>query len=115
MRLPLALTLVAGLLLTVLPAATGAQEPAPSSPASPAPTATLDAFVPVLRFWTSERDVALHEVRAAIEGSGEAYRRVIVASEDPTLLWEALGVAPSSALQAGTVEEVMAAVAHYPF
>ncbi len=68
------------------------------------------AYVPVLRFWTPQRDITLDEVRAAIEGRGEDFDRVAVASDDASGLWEALGVEPGDAVQFGSVDEVRAAV-----
>ncbi len=96
------------LLLAVAGAPVSAQEPS----ASPEATAEVGgvAFVPVLRFWASERDIALDEVRAAIEGRSEAWDRVVVAADDPSGLWATLEVTPAGSVRAGSVEEVHAAV-----
>lgn len=68
------------------------------------------AFVPVLRFWTAERDITLDEVRAAIEGRSEVYARVVIAADDTTALWDALGLTPDGSVETGSVDEVQAAV-----
>jgi poly-gamma-glutamate capsule biosynthesis protein CapA/YwtB (metallophosphatase superfamily) len=63
-------------------------------------------FVPVLRFWSRQRDITLDEVRAALEGRSQRYERVVVASYDPSGLWQALGVVPATTTT--TVETVQA-------
>lgn len=82
-----------------------------------APTATQEpmalggvAYVPVLRFWAPQRDVALDEIRAAIEGRGEDFDSVAVASDDPLGLWQALDVEPGDSVLIGSVDEVRTAV-----
>jgi len=39
-------------------------------------------LVPVRRFWSSQRDITLEEVVAAIEGRSDEIRRVVVATAD---------------------------------
>ena len=68
------------------------------------------AFVPVLRFWASQRDIALEEVRAAVQGRSEDFSGVVVAADDPGELWTVLGVRPADSVRTGSVEGVTAAV-----
>jgi len=68
-------------------------------------------FVPVRRFWSTQRDISLEEVRAAIEGRSDDFRRVVVASEDPSGLWAVLGVEPAGTTTAvATPREVKRAL-----
>jgi poly-gamma-glutamate synthesis protein (capsule biosynthesis protein) len=90
-----------GLALMVAPGSGAAQEP---------PGSVGVAFVPVLRFWSPERDVALDEVRAAIEGRSAQYTSVTIGAEDPAALWEALGVTPAGSVRTTSADEVRAAV-----
>lgn len=64
------------------------------------------AFVPVLRFWTGRRDVSLDEVRAAVEGRHPVFKRVVVASEDPGSLWEALEVIPGATTEPASLRTI---------
>ena len=60
------------------------QEPSPGDAVEkPAAAEAMAAFVPVLRFWTPRREITLEQVRAAIEGRSDDYRRVLVAADDP--------------------------------
>jgi poly-gamma-glutamate capsule biosynthesis protein CapA/YwtB (metallophosphatase superfamily) len=105
------------LALSAMPAV--AQEDTPSieassssAPVAPAVgTAEPVPFVPVRRFWSARRDIALEEVRAAVEGRSDEIRRVVVASGDPSGLWVALEVEPAaSTVVVETVREVMQAL-----
>ena len=75
-----------------------------SRPAASSTIAEVDpavvAFVPVQRFWTPRRDISMAELRAAIEGRHADLRRVLIAADDPSSLWGALGVTPARTTQA---------------
>jgi poly-gamma-glutamate synthesis protein (capsule biosynthesis protein) len=90
-----------GLTLLIASGPASAQE-------SPVPQGV--AFVPVLRFWSPERDIALEEVRSAIEGRSDRYSSVVIGAEDPAALWDALGVTPAASVRSASVDEVRAAV-----
>ena len=65
----------------------------------------------VRRFWTAQRDIALEEVRAAVEGRSEEIRRVVLASDDASSLWAALEVEPAeSTLVVETMREAKQAL-----
>ncbi len=68
-------------------------------------------FVPVLRFWTTRRDISSGELRAAIEGRSKDLRRVLVGTDDPAGLWARLGVTPAANTTVASPEDVAAAVA----
>jgi len=109
--------IVVGLLLVALcvPVAS-AQEPSESPIAAPGGGAgtesgTLVPFVPVRRFWSSQRDIPLQEVVAAIEGRSDEFKRVVVATDDAEALWSSMGVQPASATKVvGTVQAVKQAL-----
>ena len=94
--------IVVGLLLAALcvPVAS-AQEPSESPIEAPVGEAGTESgtpvpFVPVRRFWSSQRDITLEEVVAAIEGRSDELKRVVVATADADTLWSSMGVQPAS-------------------
>ena len=103
-------------LAAVLPAAAVAAASAPTPdvgaavPVSAVGSAEGRAFVPVLRFWSAQRDISLKEVRAAVAGESKAFSRVLVAVEDPAGLWAALGVTPAETTTTASLEQIGAAV-----
>jgi poly-gamma-glutamate capsule biosynthesis protein CapA/YwtB (metallophosphatase superfamily) len=91
--------------------------PAVSPPPSPAATAeapnlqpALAAYVPVLRFWSPERDISMPDLRAAIEGRNPDFHKVLLAADDPAALWVALDVTPAETTRTASVAEVERAV-----
>jgi hypothetical protein len=102
----------------------GAGQPPPTSPApvaeSPQPTvlvardeADVLAYVPVRRFWSADDGISLDELRAAIAGRSERFRRVVIAAPDPGPLWRSLGVEPgSSTIVVQAVHDVRLALTH---
>lgn len=83
--------------------------PPPTSSATPD---QITPFVPVSSFWASRRDISLDEVEAAIEGRHTRYRQVVIATDRPELLWDALGVEPSGSVAIGSPRDVKRAVEH---
>lgn len=102
---PLAVALGQGPEATLGAEADSSDAPASEAEAVPSPTAVPSPssavpFVPVRRFWSTQRDISLEVVRAAIEGRSDDYRRVVIASDAPSALWAALDVVPAATTRA---------------
>lgn len=107
-RLLAALLLGVALLTTsAAPAVSADPSPGPETP-EPVSGEAMVALVPVLRFWTPRRDISSDEVRAAIEGGSEDFRRVLVMVEEPAGLWESLGVEPADTTRSASYEAIRA-------
>ena len=100
------------LIAAIVSAPTVAQEQSAPPSASVVAHEPADgvAFVPVLRFWTPQRDITLEDVRAAVEGRSKDFGRVVVGTEDPSGLWAALEVTPADSVTTGSPDEVRAAI-----
>jgi len=116
------ITLTAALVLLL---AVGWHDPVAAQEASPtalAPSASATeaaqppvhdgqvAYVPVLRFWTGQRDIPLEDVRAAIEGRHPVLKRVLVAADDPSALWAVLDVTPATSTESASLKDIKSGV-----
>lgn len=90
--------------------------PSPSLTATPDPTPApvLVPLVPVTDFWSTERSISLAELAAAIVGSGEDPRPVVVPAVDLAGLAAALGVAAGPNVRALPPARIRAAIAKAP-
>jgi poly-gamma-glutamate capsule biosynthesis protein CapA/YwtB (metallophosphatase superfamily) len=109
--------------------ATGA-EPSPEASAGPSPVLSMPgapdpsvgpsmvpdaappslAFVPVVDYWSSQRSIALRELRDALAGSHPRFDRVLVAEPHLDALAEALGVIPAETTTPATTTRIARAV-----
>jgi poly-gamma-glutamate synthesis protein (capsule biosynthesis protein) len=99
------------------PAPSGSQPPgstgAPPSPATPAPTATplaRVALVPVVGFWSPTRSISLDELKKALAGTSERFKRVIVPTADRDALSAELAVTIPVSIRSGDAAAIREAV-----
>jgi poly-gamma-glutamate synthesis protein (capsule biosynthesis protein) len=68
-------------------------------------------YVPVVHYWSWHRDLSIDDIRAAVEGRHPDFAEVLVAADDPAVLWEALDVTPGPKTKSARVERVGKALA----
>jgi hypothetical protein len=93
------------------PAPPAPSTPRPSPTASPPPVGPVIAVVPVVGFWSGATDISSAELKAAIEGRGGSYERVVLPTREAGDVALALGLSDEIALETGDPRHIRRAVA----
>ncbi|MBA2254056.1 MAG: CapA family protein, partial [Chloroflexi bacterium] len=88
-------------------------EPSPTASPSDTPGAARDVtmpIVPVVGFWSTRTIISTDDLTAALRGTSERFRDVIVGAADREAVGAALGIEIAASVRSGTVAEIRSAV-----
>ena len=91
----------------------GGSAPASSEPSAASTVPPAEArvpLVPVVSYWSPLDAITLDELRAALDGTSEAFDEVMLPSADRAAIGDALGVAVANRVKSGSTADIRSAV-----